>query len=427
LFIENDEILLTRRYPQYILNLERKMKRGVYDREKAVKLFMYLADEASKRYSKQFGDGKTHTADVPTRMLLAKMLRDRFEEERRAMGIPAGRMPRMNPAMFVRTKTDLENLRKQMNKGMIVQEVSYTRNGYRVLLGEARPYERIVSGESFDEYAARAFPRVVKKNPSCGVNMNPVGRTKTWKLGENGGNIKALVNRSGNAVQIIHSDAPIKDGGLDLESGRYGKLFRWPMDKFNMEMYLNDLTTSYYASKIIEWVESVTKGTSMNPVAPAGYHYMPDGRLMADSAHRMNPPALFSKAGFGIIVEDPRTKTLDVVKTFDPKRMDSPMAFDSKKDAENYARRNLDDLQWSVIPITSVLKNPPLSSHGSSIRIKRTHGLSLAEMRALYKLVKQGNDMAIAYASKKLEVPRSASKSDLLAVVDHHIRDLADR
>ena len=97
LFIENDEILLTRRYPQFILNLERKMKRGVYDRERAVKLFMYLADEASKRYSKQFGDGKTHTADVPTRMLLAKMLRDRFESERRAMGIPERAMPRKNP------------------------------------------------------------------------------------------------------------------------------------------------------------------------------------------------------------------------------------------------------------------------------------------------------------------------------------------
>jgi hypothetical protein len=180
LFIENDEILLTRRYPQYILNLERKMKRGVYDREKAVKLFMYLADEASKRYSKQFGDGKTHTADVPTRMLLAKMLRDRFESERRAMGIPAGAMPRMNPA----------------------------------------------------------------------------ARTKTWKLGEYGGNIKALVNQSGNAVKIM------ADGG---ENGEYEeRLFRWPMDKFNMEMYLNDLTTSYYASKVIEWVDGVTKGTSMN-------------------------------------------------------------------------------------------------------------------------------------------------------------------
>lgn len=85
LFIQNDEILLNRRYPQYVLNLERKIKRGVYSPEKAVKLFTYLADEASKKYSKLFGDGKTHTADVPTRIALAKMLRDKFEEERGAI------------------------------------------------------------------------------------------------------------------------------------------------------------------------------------------------------------------------------------------------------------------------------------------------------------------------------------------------------
>lgn len=209
LFIENDEILSTRRYPQFILNLERKMKRGVYDRERAVKLFMYLADEASKRYSKQFGDGKTHTADVPTRMLLAKMLRDRFESERRAMGIP---------------ETEMADLEEPM--GMI--------RGKRVL----------------------------RRNPSCGVTMNPV-RTKTWKLGEYGGNIKANVNESGTAVQIIHSDKP-------LIAGAYGRLFRWPLDRNELDMHLTDLTTSYYASKIIEWVESVTKGTNMNPVKTRG-------------------------------------------------------------------------------------------------------------------------------------------------------------
>jgi hypothetical protein len=241
LFIENDEILLTRRYPQYILNLERKMKRGVYDREKAVKLFMYLADEASKRYSKQFGDGKTHTADVPTRMLVAKMLRDRFESERRAMGIG---VEIEDPAKYY---ADSEQADLQEPMG-------------------------IIRGK-----------RVIRKNSSCGVNMNPVSRTKTWKLGEYGGNIKANVNQSGTAVQIIHSDKP-------LIAGAYGRLFRWPLDRNELEMHLTDLTTSYYASKIIEWVDSVTKGTSMNP-APAGYHTMPDGRVMADSAHSvsMNP------------------------------------------------------------------------------------------------------------------------------------------
>jgi len=48
-------------------------------------------------------------------------------------------------------------------------------------------------------------------------------------------------------------------------------------------------------------------------------------------------------------------------------------------------------------------------------------------MRALYKLVKRGNNMADGYARKKLEVPNSESKYQLLAVIDHHIRDLAGR
>lgn len=79
LFFQNDENLINRRYPEFVKNLERKVKRGIYDREKAVKLFMYLADEVSKKYSKDFGDGKTHWASVPTRMELAKMLLRYYE------------------------------------------------------------------------------------------------------------------------------------------------------------------------------------------------------------------------------------------------------------------------------------------------------------------------------------------------------------
>jgi len=202
LFVENDEILLMRRYPQFVKNLNRKAQRGVYDREKAVKLFMYLADEASKRYSKQFGDGKTHAADVPTRMLLAKMLRDKYEnyiadydhsEGRRMLGISYKEMPDLQEPMG------------------------------------------IIRGK-----------RVLRKNPA---------RRKLWKLGENGGYIRAIVNEAGNVVQITnsdYSDKPIKDGA-------YGAIFRWPLDRFNLEMHLTNLTTSYYANKIIEWAESVTK------------------------------------------------------------------------------------------------------------------------------------------------------------------------
>lgn len=205
LFIENDEILSTRRYPQYILNLERKMKRGVYDRERAVKLFMYLADEASKRYSKQFGDGKTHTADVPTRMLLAKMLRDRFEEERRAMGIPVGAMPRMNPS------PSAARLRRQAE----IMEMD----------------ERLVpSTMTYED---------IKDDPKLIAHYKKIMTPMAWK-------------------QLV--DDWIRRG---VRSGSGRRDFVIPKE-------------SEYRRMVGE-----------NPV-PAGYHTMPDGRVMADSEHSVS-------------------------------------------------------------------------------------------------------------------------------------------
>jgi hypothetical protein len=171
-----------------------------------------------------------------------------------------------------------------------------------------------------------------------------------------------------------------------------------------------------------------------NPAAArSGYHYMPDGRLMADSEHRMNPPRLFSKGGYKIVTTYSNGEVVI-----------SDITYATKAQAEhmtNYAHimdqggmyasgipmKKPYPYKVEVLPVTSVAKNPPLSSHGSSIKIKRTHGLSLAEMRALYKLVKQGNNMADKYARKKLEVPYSESKSNLLAVINHHIADLSGR
>jgi hypothetical protein len=143
----------------------------------------------------------------------------------------------------------------------------------------------------------------------------------------------------------------------------------------------------------------------------------------------MNPPPIFQSGGF-VVVTYVNNEQKDISKPF-ATREEAQMYVNSlplNKPATTMRMAQKAVLKsYTILPLTRLLKNPPLSSHGSSIRTKRTHGLSLAEMRALYKLVQRGNDMAVAYARKKLEVPRSASKSDLLAVVDHHIRDLADR
>ena len=70
-------------------NLLQKQKKGTYDREKAVKLFMYLVDEGARRYGKDF-EGKRGIPSYmnkSTRELTARRLRDYFEDEAKAGSI----------------------------------------------------------------------------------------------------------------------------------------------------------------------------------------------------------------------------------------------------------------------------------------------------------------------------------------------------
>jgi hypothetical protein len=90
LVIENNwPDLHTRQEVPIWLNLLRKQKRGTYDRDKAIKLFMYLVDEGARRYNKDFGDGKGIPSyfNKNTRLEVAKDLRDRFEDEVKAGSI----------------------------------------------------------------------------------------------------------------------------------------------------------------------------------------------------------------------------------------------------------------------------------------------------------------------------------------------------
>lgn len=67
-------------------NLERKMKRGTYDRERAVDLFKYAADDAAKRYAKEYCSGtRWHDVfSVDDRRRAAVLMRDEFEAEKEA-------------------------------------------------------------------------------------------------------------------------------------------------------------------------------------------------------------------------------------------------------------------------------------------------------------------------------------------------------
>ncbi len=79
-FVMNDEELYRRRFMPIISNIKRKLKKNVYDHEKAQKLWMYLIDDAARKYVKEFGSAGQDVADMfpkETREQVAKIISDR--------------------------------------------------------------------------------------------------------------------------------------------------------------------------------------------------------------------------------------------------------------------------------------------------------------------------------------------------------------
>ena len=82
-FIMNNEDLYRRRFMPIISNLKRKIAKGVYDHDKAQKLWMYLVDDAARQYVKDFGSSGTDVKDMfpkETRMQVVKVMADREKE-----------------------------------------------------------------------------------------------------------------------------------------------------------------------------------------------------------------------------------------------------------------------------------------------------------------------------------------------------------
>ncbi len=83
LYIDNDADLYRQRYTPIVKNMTRKKASGKYDRDAAVKGWMYLVDDGAKKYHREFGSGgKWHDMfDKPTREAVAREFRDEFEVE----------------------------------------------------------------------------------------------------------------------------------------------------------------------------------------------------------------------------------------------------------------------------------------------------------------------------------------------------------
>jgi hypothetical protein len=81
LYIDNDGDLYRQQKMPIIKNIKRKMKRGVYDHNKAPKLWMYLVDNGAKKYAKDFSVG-TDWNDMfpkPLRMAVAQEMADYYK------------------------------------------------------------------------------------------------------------------------------------------------------------------------------------------------------------------------------------------------------------------------------------------------------------------------------------------------------------
>lgn len=87
IFVHNDADLYRRQFQPIQKNLITKKARGQYDHEKAVKLFMYLMESGAKKYSIEFGNGRSdpgewhRTFSKPTREAAARIFVEEFETE----------------------------------------------------------------------------------------------------------------------------------------------------------------------------------------------------------------------------------------------------------------------------------------------------------------------------------------------------------
>ena len=75
LYALNDSALYHQQREHVEANLQRRFDKGEYDSEKAAKLWLYFADNAAKKYHKQFcGNGKWfHVFNIDTRREMATL------------------------------------------------------------------------------------------------------------------------------------------------------------------------------------------------------------------------------------------------------------------------------------------------------------------------------------------------------------------
>jgi len=84
LFTENDADIYRQRTTPIVRNLRTKQAQGRYDHEKAVTLFMYLAEAGARKYAREYSTGEAEWSKMfpkDVRLAVSREWRDEFEQE----------------------------------------------------------------------------------------------------------------------------------------------------------------------------------------------------------------------------------------------------------------------------------------------------------------------------------------------------------
>ncbi len=202
LYVENNEPIYRHRLVPMYKNLINKMAQGKYDSAKAVKMFMYAADEGAKKYAKEFDHPSNWNKmfSVATRKHVATAMRNHFEVE--------AKLGNYNEYL---TKASIAKMKKPSNAnrsaGRKEKQFVIKRDGKEV----ARVNDSQVLAW-FHKHHSYSMDHAIKYE---GYSVEPVGSrnrsgtTKPRPLGSDRdkyhGNPNARRNKSGSKVPNTHA------------------------------------------------------------------------------------------------------------------------------------------------------------------------------------------------------------------------------
>lgn len=138
LFVDNDGDINRSQTQSILKNLMTKIGQGKYDHDRAVDLFMYLAESGAKKYAKEFGgpgDAWHAMFPIEVRRMAATHWRDEFEAAAKS-----GEYDSLLPKKYKKTSTsDKDSQDGAAHAQRVAQHVPKSAIEYMLTVGEVFP------------------------------------------------------------------------------------------------------------------------------------------------------------------------------------------------------------------------------------------------------------------------------------------------